>query len=222
MVAVVPNHITVVSKITVVVVVATGVVGVATLTTHTRTTSARSAVNSATLPSIAGSVLTRAIMALRRWRTRQQFLLLLIRHSAWYADSAATDHITGDLDKLSMKEHYGGQNQVHAANGSGMAIKHVGQSMVSTLSRSIILKMSYMFHNPHITLHQFIASQVTMMYSLNFTQFFFLIKDQFPKSVSISTTPLELIFSGVWGPAPTSIEKHNYFISFIDDFSKFS
>jgi hypothetical protein len=114
--------------------------GVATLTTYTRTTSARSAVNSATLPSIAGSVLTRAIMALRRWRTRQQLLILLIRHSAWYADSAATDHITSDLDKLSMKEHYGGQNQVHAANGSGMAIKHVGQSMVSTLSRSIILK----------------------------------------------------------------------------------
>jgi hypothetical protein len=61
-----------------------------------------------------------------------------------------------------------------------------------------------------------------MMYSLNFTQFFFLIKDQFPKSVSISKTPLELIFSDVWGPAPTSIEKHNHFISFIDDFSKFS
>jgi hypothetical protein len=149
MVAVVPNHITVVSKITVVVVVATGVVGVATLTTHTRTTSARSAVNSATLPSIAGSVLTRAIMALRRWRTRQQLLILLIRHSAWYADSAATDHITGDLDKLSMKEHYGGQNQVHAANGSGMAIKHVGQSMVSTLSRSIILKN--VLHVPQFT-----------------------------------------------------------------------
>jgi hypothetical protein len=58
---------------------------------------------------------------------------------AWYANTAATDHITGDLYKLSMKEHYGGQDQVHAANGSCMTIKHVGQSIVSTPSQSIIL-----------------------------------------------------------------------------------
>jgi hypothetical protein len=25
-------------------------------------------------------------------------------HPAWYADSAITNHITGDLDKLTMKE----------------------------------------------------------------------------------------------------------------------
>jgi hypothetical protein len=59
---------------------------------------------------------------------------------AWYAASATTDHITGDLDKLSMKEHYVGQDQVHVVNGLGMIIKHVGQSIVSTPSRSIILK----------------------------------------------------------------------------------
>jgi hypothetical protein len=59
---------------------------------------------------------------------------------AWYADSAATDHITGDLDKLSMKEHYGSHDQVHATNGLGMTIKHVGQSIVSIMSQSIILK----------------------------------------------------------------------------------
>jgi hypothetical protein len=43
----------------------------------------------------------------------------------------------------------------------------------------------------------------------------------FPKSVSVSKTPLELVFSDVWGPAPTSAGKHNYYVSFIDDFSKF-
>jgi hypothetical protein len=44
----------------------------------------------------------------------------------------------------------------------------------------------------------------------------------FLKSVSVFTTPLELIFSDVWGPAPTSIGKHNYYVSFIDDFNKFT
>jgi hypothetical protein len=50
----------------------------------------------------------------------------------WHADSDAMDHITEDLDKLAMKENYGGQDQVHAANGAGMMIKHIGHSTVST------------------------------------------------------------------------------------------
>jgi hypothetical protein len=37
-----------------------------------------------------------------------------------------------------------------------------------------------------------------------------------------SSSPLELIFSNVWGPAPCSIGGYKYYISFLDDFSKFS
>jgi hypothetical protein len=44
----------------------------------------------------------------------------------------------------------------------------------------------------------------------------------FPKSLSVSTAPLELNFSDVWSLASTSIRKHNYYVSFIDDFSKFT
>jgi hypothetical protein len=33
----------------------------------------------------------------------------------WYADSAATYHIMGDLDKLTMTESYGVQEQVHTS-----------------------------------------------------------------------------------------------------------
>jgi hypothetical protein len=58
--------------------------------------------------------------------------------TAWYADSVATDHIIRDLDKLAMKENYGGSDQVHVANGSGMMIKHIGQSIVSTPSRQFL------------------------------------------------------------------------------------
>jgi histone deacetylase 1/2 len=44
----------------------------------------------------------------------------------------------------------------------------------------------------------------------------------YPVSTSVSTTPLELVFSDVWGRAPISVGKHEYYVSFIDDFSKFT
>jgi histone deacetylase 1/2 len=44
----------------------------------------------------------------------------------------------------------------------------------------------------------------------------------YPISNSVSTVPLEQIFSDVWGPTPASINKHSYYVSFIDDFSKFT
>jgi hypothetical protein len=44
----------------------------------------------------------------------------------------------------------------------------------------------------------------------------------FPKSISVSKAPLERMFSDVWGSAPTSVGKNTYYVSFIDDFSKFT
>ena len=34
--------------------------------------------------------------------------------------------------------------------------------------------------------------------------------------------PLELVFSDVWGPAQTSVSGHNYYISFVDAYSRFT
>jgi histone deacetylase 1/2 len=47
---------------------------------------------------------------------------------------------------------------------------------------------------------------------------------QIPYSISrhVSTSPLELIYTDVWGPAITSVGGFKYYVSFIDDFSKFS
>jgi hypothetical protein len=39
-----------------------------------------------------------------------------------------------------MKENYGSQDQVHTTNGGGMIIKHIGQSIISTPTRRIVLK----------------------------------------------------------------------------------
>lgn len=47
---------------------------------------------------------------------------------------------------------------------------------------------------------------------------------QLPCSIyrHVSTSPLELIYTDVWGPAITYVGGFKYYVSFIDDFSKFS
>jgi histone deacetylase 1/2 len=44
----------------------------------------------------------------------------------------------------------------------------------------------------------------------------------YPKSTSVSSAPLELMFSDVWGLAPMSFGRYKYYVSFIDDYSKFT
>jgi hypothetical protein len=44
----------------------------------------------------------------------------------------------------------------------------------------------------------------------------------YPKSSSVSNHPLELIFSDVWGPAPESVGRYKYYVSFVDNYSKFT
>ena len=44
----------------------------------------------------------------------------------------------------------------------------------------------------------------------------------YPKSISESKFSLELVFSDVWGPAIKTVGRKKYYVSFIDDFSKFT
>lgn len=57
----------------------------------------------------------------------------------WYTDTGATDHITGELNKLTTREKYHGHEQVHTTNGSGMKINYIGHSTFYTPSRDIQL-----------------------------------------------------------------------------------
>jgi cupin superfamily acireductone dioxygenase involved in methionine salvage len=50
----------------------------------------------------------------------------------WYSDTSVSDHITSELDKLTMMEKYHDSDQVHVANGSGMKIDQIVQSFVRT------------------------------------------------------------------------------------------
>jgi hypothetical protein len=48
------------------------------------------------------------------------------------ANAATTNHITGELDKLAVRNMYNGNEQVYTASGSGMHITHVGNSIICT------------------------------------------------------------------------------------------
>jgi hypothetical protein len=224
-----------------------------------------------------------------------------------YMVSGATDHITGELDKLTVSDKYKANDQVHTANGAGMKIEHIGRSILQTPMRNLILKN--VLHVPHATKNLVYASKLASDNAI-FVELHgkhFLVKDQatratmlegrrykglyplppsspasspkavygvapsfarwhsrlghpsspiaskvistnnlpchdkaskesvcdvcqmakshqlpYNRSTSVSQFPLELISSDVYGPAPISVGRHKYYVSFVDDYSKFT
>jgi hypothetical protein len=67
----------------------------------------------------------------------------------WYTDTGATDHITGELEKLDVRAKYNRNELVHMASGSGMNIAHIGHSVISTPEHNIILRN--ILHVPETT-----------------------------------------------------------------------
>ena len=218
-------------------------------------------------------------------------------------DTGATDHITGELEKLTIRDKYSGNEQVHAANGTGMEIGYVGHSVlhsphthihlnnvlhVPQASKSLISvnrlardnNAFLEFHPNHFSIKEqgtkrtllrgrcegglyplkssynkqalgasklslslwharlghaspAVVQQVLSRHNLPF------VRNSnkaeicdacqrgkshqlpYPKSTNVSTSPMDLVFSDVWGPAPTSVGKNSYYVSFIDDYSKF-
>jgi histone deacetylase 1/2 len=226
-------------------------------------------------------------------------------------DSGATDHITGELEKLSFRNKYHGGDNVHAADGAGMNIAHVGRCTVHCPSRDFHLNRVLHVPQAHKSLCSVNRFTRDNNVFLEFHPDYFLIKEQetrkvlhrgkcenglyplhdsnkqvfvssnkrvfgatklpssvwhqrlghassrvvkqvleknhfsvlqesnkdrvcdacqqgkshqfpYPKSTSVSAGPLDLIFSDVWGSAPTSVGSHNYYVSFIDDCNKFT
>lgn len=51
----------------------------------------------------------------------------------------ATDHVTGELHKLQIRDKYYGGEQIYTANGANMDISHIGRTTVPTPIRDIHL-----------------------------------------------------------------------------------
>jgi hypothetical protein len=204
-------------------------------------------------------------------------------------DTGATDHITSDLDKLTVHERYHGGDQVHTASGLGMEINHIGHSVLNSPSSKLHLRN--ILHVPQankniVSVNRFTCDNNVF---LEFHPDRFLIKDQetkntilqgrcerglypiksshkavlgavkpptslwhhrlghaslpvvhrvisrhqlpfvqesnkvhvcdacqqgkshqlpYPKSTSVSSSPLDLVFSDVWGHAPSSVGRN--------------
>jgi hypothetical protein len=101
----------------------------------------------------------------------------------WYLDSGATDHLTGELEKLTMHERYNGNDQIRAANGAGMDITRIGQSVIPTSTRPLHLNQVLhvpLAHKQLVSIHRFTLDNNTF---IEFHPYFFLIKDQVTKRV---------------------------------------
>jgi hypothetical protein len=101
----------------------------------------------------------------------------------WYLDSGATDHITGELEKLTMLERYKDNHLVWAANGASMDINHIGKSIIPTTSHP--LDLNHVLHVPRVhkhlvSIHHFNLDNHTF---IELHSYFFLIKDQIMKRV---------------------------------------
>jgi hypothetical protein len=79
--------------------------------------------------------------------------------TAWYSDTGATDHITSELEKLHVRDRYHGNEQIHTANGAGMDIHHVGQSVIRSPTHDVHLKN--ILHVPDASMSLLSTSRLT-------------------------------------------------------------
>jgi serine protease inhibitor len=104
----------------------------------------------------------------------------------WYYDTGATEHLTGQLNKLSTHDTYHGQDHVRTADGSDMHISHIGHSIVrtphNTFKLNDILDVSSASKNL-LSVHKFTLENHTF---IEFHPFFFLIKDQATRRILFS------------------------------------
>jgi histone deacetylase 1/2 len=205
-----------------------------------------------------------------------------------------------------MREKYGGRDQVHVANGSGMHISNIGHTILSSPSCNLHLKNVLHVPNAHKSLASVHCISSDNNVFLEFHPNVFFIKDRATKKIlhqgrcegglcplglstsrskqvfgvnkpsttrwhsrvghpalpiiarvlrdhklpfvsdnasdfvcdsfqkakshqlpyfvsnKTATAPLELIHSDVWGPAPISVGRFSYYVSFIDDHTKYT
>lgn len=101
----------------------------------------------------------------------------------WYADSGATDHITAELEKLSVRDKYKGSDKIHTASGLGMQISNIGHAILHTPNKN--LHLQNVLHVPSankslVSVHRLTSDNNTY---IEFHPHYFLIKDRATKRV---------------------------------------
>jgi hypothetical protein len=96
----------------------------------------------------------------------------------WFTDVGATNHITRELNKLSIHKKYDGRNHVHTASGTGMEISHIGHSVLHTPDSS--LHLNNILHVPNASKNLLSVHKLTLDNDIfiEFHALFFLIKDE--------------------------------------------
>lgn len=107
--------------------------------------------------------------------------------SGWYMDTGVTGHLTNSLDKLTVKENYNCNDQVHAANGHGMHIHHIDHSKLPT-SPSNSLHLKVILHVLSITSSLLSVRRFTLdnKVFIEFHPIFFLVKDRGTRATLLS------------------------------------
>lgn len=67
----------------------------------------------------------------------------------WYLDSGANNHVTSELEKLSLQQPYQGTDQVTVGNGGGLQIANTSSSLITTPSSQFFLHK--FLHCPNAT-----------------------------------------------------------------------
>jgi hypothetical protein len=93
-------------------------------------------------------------------------------------DTGATNHTTGQLNKLQIHEPYNGRDQVHNASGQGMEIANIGHSVLQTPQCSF--KLKNILDVPDASMILLSAHKITLDNNayIEIHPFFFLIKDK--------------------------------------------
>jgi hypothetical protein len=60
--------------------------------------------------------------------------------SNWYTDTEATNHVTSELEKLTIHDKYRGNDEIHTASGACMNISRIGHSVVKTPIHNLMWK----------------------------------------------------------------------------------
>ena len=69
----------------------------------------------------------------------------------WLADSSTSDHLTTNLNNLSIQSQYKGLDQVTMGNGQSLPINHIGNATLHTKYHNFIL--TDVFHVPRIAMN---------------------------------------------------------------------